>query len=497
MAAIPDTTSRTAPPWRQKTSTFWRWWTGELSQMLPDRLARSSRVPVLAFEGGDIVLVEPRAVAGPESRVAAATLDAAAARTALRQLLTRAGETRMRARLRLGREAALVRRVTMPAATEENLSQVVAFEMDRLTPFRAEDVYFDQRVVSRDPNSAQVGVELALAQKAAVDALVARLRELGVSVQGVSIAEDSGSPPLDLLPSEQRGERESANERMLRNALLFAVGALFLVSLGYPVYQKREAVVAILPQIAKARQEAEATDVLVRSLERQVADYNFMQGKRHVPGALAFIEDLSRLLPDNTWVQQFDLRSAGKGREVQITGETVSSSRLIELLEQSTLLQNSAPRGTVTRGSQPGTERFMIAAEARSKPLPEAVPASEVALPAVPPPAPVATAAPPVPAAQATDPEGSLAAEGEPKADPAAAAAAAKAPPVPARLEPVARPRPPGPSPDARMQAEERARRLQESREKVEQRRKATEELRARRTQQPQPQPQPRNEPRR
>ncbi|MEO5677753.1 MAG: PilN domain-containing protein, partial [Usitatibacter sp.] len=130
--------------------------------------------------------------------------------------------------------------------------------------------------------------------------------------------------------------------------------------------------------------EAEATDALARTLERQVADYNFVQGKRHGPPALAYLEDVSRLLPDNTWVQQFDLRTAGKSREVQITGETVSSSKLIEILEQSTLLQNAAPRGTVTRGAQPGTERFMIAAEARARPLPQARPAQEVA--ALPPP---------------------------------------------------------------------------------------------------------------
>ena len=68
----------------------------------------------------------------------------------------------------------------------------------------------------------------------------------------------------------------------------------------------------------------------------------------------------------------------GKAREVQITGETASSSKLIELLEQSTLLQNAAPRGTVTRGSQPGSERFMIAAEARSRPQPEARPVMEM-----------------------------------------------------------------------------------------------------------------------
>ncbi|HXJ79648.1 MAG TPA: PilN domain-containing protein, partial [Candidatus Methylomirabilis sp.] len=82
-------------------------------------------------------------------------------------------------------------------------------------------------------------------------------------------------------------------------------------------------------------------------------------------------EELTRLLPDNTWVQQFDVKNVGKVREVQISGETASSSKLIEILEGSTLLQNAAFRGTVTRGQTQGTERFLIAAEVRPRPQPE------------------------------------------------------------------------------------------------------------------------------
>ena len=57
-----------------------------------------------------------------------------------------------------------MRRVTMPAATEENLRQVLGFEMDRLTPLRADEVYFDYRVVSRDAAAGQIAVQLAVAR---------------------------------------------------------------------------------------------------------------------------------------------------------------------------------------------------------------------------------------------------------------------------------------------------------------------------------------------
>ena len=438
MAANSDiVVSRPVPAWQQKLATFWRWWIGELAAMVPDRFARGSRVPVLSIENDEVVLLEPKSAAGPAARVPTAALEAAQARAAVRGVLERAGETRARARLCLSRDEALVRRVSMPAATEENLAQVIGFEMDRLTPFRAEEVYFDQRVLSRDPAAGQVEVQLAVARRDLVDARVARLRDLGVSVQGVAVRGDSGhgAGVLDLLPSAQRGERESANERFAKRALAALVAVLLAVALVLPAWQKRESIIAMHPTITKAKQEAEATDALARTLERQVADYNFVQGKRHGAPALAYLEDVSRLLPDNTWVQQFELRVAGKSREVQITGETTSSSKLIEILEQSTLLQNAAPRGTVTRGAQPGTERFMIAAEARPRPLPQARPAQEVAaLP--PPPEPVlaqpAAAAPPI----AVGENSSLAPPAE-----AGGALTPAPPPATARVVPVA----PGP----------------------------------------------------
>ena len=437
MAATSDVaTARPMPAWKQKLATFWRWWTGELAAMVPDRFARGSRVPVLSIEDDEVVLVEPKSAAGPAARVATAALESAQARAAVRGVLERAGETRARARLCLLRDEALVRRVSMPAATEENLAQVIGFEMDRLTPFRSEEVYFDQRVLARDQAAGQIDVQLAVARRDLVDARVSRLSDLGVSVQGVSVRDEPGhgTGALDLLPSGQRGERESANERLAKRALTAIVAVLLVVALLLPAWQKRESIIALLPVIAKAKQEAEATDALARTLERQVADYTFVQGKRHGPAALAYLEDVSRLLPDNTWVQQFDLRTAGKSREVQITGETTSSSKLIEILEQSTLLQNATPKGSVTRGSQPGTERFMIAAETRAKPPPEALPARDVAVvqptpPAVP--APSASLVTPAGPAEST-PE-SASADGSLKA--AAPAPSPAAPPVPARLQ--------------------------------------------------------------
>jgi general secretion pathway protein L len=430
MATIPENSlSRPPSPLRQKLAAFWRWWVGEIGQLLPERFAGlrgASRVPVLATNGEEIVLLEPRSAVGPDSRVELAGLDEARRRAAVRALLERAGESRSRARVCLDTGEALVRRVTMPAATEENLRQVLAFEMDRLTPFRAEDVYFDYRVVSRDAAAGQIHVQLGVARRELVDARVEALRGVGASVQGVTIREDlaQGGAPFDLLPLEQRGERETSRERLVQRVLLALVVLLAIIALLLPVYHKREAVISTFPAVSKARQDAEATDAITRDLEKQVADYNFLLAKKHGSyPVLAYLEEVTRLLPDNTWLQQMDIKTVGKAREIQLSGETTSSSKLIEVLEQSRVLKNAAPRGTVTRGSQPNTERFMIAAEPQPRAQPEATAVIDI-------PVPVAPAASGAPAAPAT------------------LAPATAAPPKTANVTPVPAPAgPPGGSP--------------------------------------------------
>ena len=384
MASTQATLGTRLAPARLKAQRFWRWWTGELLALVPERFtafAGAGRVPLVGLEEGALVVLDPSTgEVAAEGRIEISGLEPGQAAARVRSALERLGEARGRVRLALASGAALVRRVTMPAATEENLASVLGFEMDRLTPFRADEVYFDHRVVSRDAAAGTLTVLLAVARREVVEAQIARARELGLAVHGVAVL-DTGAgagSALDVLPRGERGESERPRDRLARRALVAAAALLFFVALLLPAFAKRAEVHAIKPALDKAHSEALATDALIKELERLVADHNFLLQRRHATyPVLAYIEEVSRLLPDNTWIQQFEFKQVGKVREILVSGETVSSSRLIEIMEQSRLLQNASPRGAVTRGTQPGTERFVIAAEARPRQQPESVPVSE------------------------------------------------------------------------------------------------------------------------
>ena len=459
MVATPDRMTRSAKPaWRQEIETLWRWWTAQLAREVPESLGGlgMKRAPVVALRDRTIVLLEGRGNSAAEiGEAPIATLDLEGRRIALRSLLARVGESDPRVRLCLARDESLMRRVELPLATEENLSQVLSFEMDRLTPFRGDEVYFAHRIASRDAAASRIHVDLGVARRSLVDERIAELRECGAEVQSVVLADDVArwNSPLDLMPEGLPGAGEGARERNRQMAAAGVVLLLLVVALALPLWQKREAVIALQPEVTKAKAEAESTDALSRELDKIVADYNFLLTKKHyLQPTLALVEELTRLMPDNTWVQQLDIRPAGKVREVQISGETPSSSKLIEIFEQSKILQNAAPRGSVVRGQVPGNERFLIAAEVRPRALPDAVPISMAARLSAPP-TPNVPVAPvnPAESGAAESPAKAPAEAAKAAAEPAKASATASGPVPAAAPQPGAAPSkaPPSPAPTA------------------------------------------------
>jgi general secretion pathway protein L len=215
---------------------FWRWWRGEIVRMLPQRFAAfggGASTPLVLVDGDEVIVIDPHAPQGAEKRANLAGLDEGGKRALVRAQLESVGETRGRARAALRHHEALVRRVTLPAATEENLAQVLGFRGPP-HPLQGGEVYFDQRVVSRDAADGQITVELAMAPRERVDARVRELGALGVSVQGVALRDDAHRSPdtFDLLPSEQRGEREGSRERAVRTSLIGAVATI--AALAFP-----------------------------------------------------------------------------------------------------------------------------------------------------------------------------------------------------------------------------------------------------------------------
>ena len=165
--------------------------------------------------------------------------------------------------------------------------------------------------------------------------------------------------------------------------------AAILAALVLPVWQKREEAIALNQQSDQARQRAGVSDALRTELERKIGEYNFaLERKYAFPGTVQVLDDITHLLPDDTWLTQLELRSVrGKDgqRELTLRGESANAGRLVSLLEDSKLFTQAAPRSPTTK-IQPGPgEIFDVGAQLKPSPPPQATPLDLTA----PPPPPV------------------------------------------------------------------------------------------------------------
>lgn len=350
---------------------FLDWWFGELSALLRQLLPGTSRPAlerqVLVKISGSLVIFS-RVVHGKAAEVGRldmASLEATGQKYAFQSELNRVAPQKSEIALYLAQEQVLCKKLSLPLAAEENLRQVIAFEMDRHTPFNPGQVYFDYRIVQRDK---QLDIALAVAPRDTINEPLRQLAAWGAQTVAVRVAGDAeNDTPWNLLPGELRQNSRGARLPRLNSALAVGLAALLCAALALPVWQKRETVLALHPQVSKAHEQAEAAENLRRQLEALLAEYNYLlDKKRESPPVVAVLEDVTRLLPDDTWVQQFDL----KGKEMRIHGETASSSKLAGLFEQAKTLHDASFRAPLTKGQGANSERFQLAAETR--PLPRA-----------------------------------------------------------------------------------------------------------------------------
>jgi general secretion pathway protein L len=407
MAVIADQTSFKTPSGtrslgrRLGLAGFGAWWRRELAAALPESIrsffdARRA-LPVLAFEGATATLWRPVDANGRRQLAEAARIGldgeasvvAAAGRNALAPLVRSVGGT-PRVVIALSPRTALRKTLTLPAAIEDHLRHAIAYDLERHTPYKPSEHYFVAIVTDRDHARNTLKVDLAAARRSIVDAALRQAESFGAQVVGITIDPPrlAARSPIDLLPDDRRlPSLRNARWQVLVPAILLAAGVL--AALVLPVWQMREEAIALTQATEEARQRAQVSDALRTDLERRVGDYNFaLERKYAFPSTVQVLDDVTRILPDDTWLTQLELHTSRSGKEVQreltLRGESANAGRLVSLLEDSKIFSQSAPRSPTTK-IQPGPgEIFDISTHVKPLPPPTALPLDKAALPPTP-----------------------------------------------------------------------------------------------------------------
>lgn len=360
---------------RSPLPAFLAWWKGELVGCLPERWQawfQDRRETWLASISDDDLVFHRDTRAEPIARFAL-NQSPEALRDELVQLLGRGPNPDRRLILAVPPAVVLLRSLQFPPAVEQNLRQVLTFEMDRQTPFKADQVYFDY---SAEPVAAgkQLRVDLALAPKPALDALIERARVLDLALDGADVvaAGTQARRGFNLLPEAARARR--SNPQLRLNLILGAAAVLLLfLAMQQSVANRAEALEQLRANVEQARTEARAVTALRNQLNTAIDGAGYLTAKKlQAPSILRVLGDLSERLPDDTWLERMTFRESG----LEIAGQSDEATKLIALLQESGTLSNPAFMGQVSPDVRTRKERFTLNARYDLRPDAPPVPAA-------------------------------------------------------------------------------------------------------------------------
>ncbi|MBK8182869.1 MAG: PilN domain-containing protein [Candidatus Competibacteraceae bacterium] len=336
-------------------SAAWRWWREGLLAWLPadvrQWLAGSSRRLVILADGGELMLLREEGDQTQElERLDAVTPDWGVVAAWFKS------EKPSQLVLRFPADQTLRKTLSLPLAAEKNLRQVAGFEMDRLTPFTAAQVYYDVSVVERQPADRRLHVKLTALPRVGVDPILTQLQQRGLQLDTLDVV--GGAPDLNLLPVEQRKRRGVWEQRLL-GVLIIAALLLVATAAILPIWQQRMLVIETMAKVNRLQQGANQVLNLREQLDRTLESSKVLaQQKRTTQPRVSVLQELTAILPDDTWLERLQI----KGDTVQIIGQSAKASALVGIVESSDLLSNASFISPVTIDSRTNKERFSLGA---------------------------------------------------------------------------------------------------------------------------------------
>jgi general secretion pathway protein L len=345
-----------------QAARFLQWWWGELRQMLPAtwqaRMQHARRRLIVRMTETDLAVAVYESGRLHEIDRFPLEQDSDLQRQQLRDLLNERELLEAPRDLLLPEARVLRKEVVMPAAAESNLRQALSFEMDRQTPFGADEVCFDYRILSRDKDSGQLRLELLVTLSEPLDRDIARLAPRGMAPTGADVEVEGLPAGVNLLPLDRRFRMVNRRARF-QLGLGAAVVALLVLVMAQSIWLRRHQI----DEVAEAMEQVRGEAMRVQEVRDQIQDAteaaNFMREQRASKmQTVKVLAEVTRILPDDTFLDRLMI---GQGN-VQMQGKSANAQRLIELVNESAMFRDASFRGPTRLDTRSNKEIFDLTA---------------------------------------------------------------------------------------------------------------------------------------
>ncbi|MEL7470905.1 MAG: PilN domain-containing protein [Pseudomonadota bacterium] len=245
----------------------------------------------------------------------------------------------------------------LPVATEADLDQVLGYELDRLTPFAPDEIYYAGEVTGRDETRGMIDVALTYTARDRVDPLLHHIRSAGLPATRVSLLSANGTlADSNLLPSA-KASTWTAGRRLAAGLMVTAIVLTALVWFN-ALSERTEKIAALEADLTQIRKQLIAAEDAAKPTGRPGFALAAHQVKSAAPSVLSVLAQLTDLLPDDTSLSGLEI----EGADILLTGLAEEPAALIAILTDAPGFADPVFAAPITRASEVGKSRFVLAA---------------------------------------------------------------------------------------------------------------------------------------
>jgi hypothetical protein len=331
--------------WQASLGAFSAWWFQELREAgeallvrLAPRLVTRTLV-MLGPQGGNLWLVR-----GAEREcLTSFTCDTAGAWPDTLQPPAAAETVRnTRAIFALAPDYVLTHKLTLPAAVERDLEQVIGLQLERECPMPLDRVYVDRRAGRRVRNAQKIDVDVLIVQRDRVERLQELAQKWGLRLVRVGMcSETKGVIGNFLHTPEASSLRFTRSDRRLAILAAAFATACVVVTAFHWGYER----------------------VKVGHLESDAAPARALVGLMRQPDALDALTILTQDIPKDSWIYDLDISAQWpQSPRIKLSGFTPVATMLISELQSSNHFNEIRLVSAISAGLGSAQDRVQLTA---------------------------------------------------------------------------------------------------------------------------------------
>jgi general secretion pathway protein L len=315
-----------------------------------------------AGAGRGILISEAASPDAPEGSPAGSVLAVLSGGTRASDELIRAARSGL-VILELPADDVVTRRISIPVQAREFLPGIVRNQIERLSPWQAEQaVYGFDAEASRD-DAAALDVRVFICARSAVNSARDELDAIGLAPDRIVVRQGGGEAASAVVLWSRLADAPQQTVERRHQQISLAIVALVVVSIGLSLWASFSA--------ASIRAESEDVAARSRTLQRQLQGSRTPQAlaslrpeerawlsRENSPSAVIVLDALSRALPDAAYLTELRIDNT----TLRIIGLASDAASLIAPLERSGHFAEVHFFAPTTRGSDGALFRFHIEA---------------------------------------------------------------------------------------------------------------------------------------